>query len=263
MSGLSIIIPARYGSERFEGKPLAKIHDRPMIQHVYERAKKAYVADHVIVATDDERILRTVEDFGGNAVMTSASHTNGTQRVAEAAKSINSEWIINLQADEPLIDPVLIRSFSQEMISSSEEEMFSLMRPLFNKEEFINPNMVKVVVDNMYHALYFSRAPIPYPKAGLQVFDEIHNKQQQALDNTYIKNIFIHIGIYGYRKDFLLRISGMPPSYLEYTESLEQLRVLANGYRIRMVFTKYRSMGVDTHKDIEAVESLLRSRQHY
>ncbi len=259
MTKLVIIIPARYGSSRFEGKPLVPICGRPMIQHVYEKAVMADIADRVIVATDDKRILRTVEGFGGTAVMTSPLHQSGTDRLVEVAQKIDSEWIINLQGDEPLIDPKVIDSLAGEMLDMPQENMFSLMRPASDTKEFFNPNAVKVVTDNMGYALYFSRTPIPYPKDELQQVSDF--SQPLYLDYINIKNVNIHCGIYGYRKDFLLTIPGMKPSFLEKIEGLEQLRVLANGFKIKMISTLYRSIGVDTPEDIELVEGLIKQKK--
>lgn len=266
---LAIIIPARFKSTRFEGKPLVPICGRPMIQHVYERAKLADLVDFIIVATDNERIYDTVRGFNGTALMTSPNHETGTDRIVEVAKYIDCQWIINLQGDEPLIEPNVIDLLAGKMFEFPQENMFSLMRPVSDNAEFLNPNMVKVVTDHMDYALYFSRAPIPYPKGKyLQISDS-----QQAMDNKQIspennnhfcqRNSFIHCGIYGYRKDFLLSIPRMKPSLLEDVEGLEQLRILANGHRIKMVITEYRSIGVDTPEDISKVERLMKTKQTY
>jgi 3-deoxy-manno-octulosonate cytidylyltransferase (CMP-KDO synthetase) len=256
---LAIIIPARFKSTRFEGKPLVPICGRPMIQHVYERAKLADLVDIIIVATDDERIYETVRGFDGTAFLTSPYHETGTDRIVEVAKNIDCQWIINLQGDEPLIEPNVIDLLAREMFEFPQEKMFSLMRPVSEYTEFLNPNMVKVVTDHRDYALYFSRAPIPYPKGKfLQISDSA-----QTPDNNQIcqKNAFIHCGIYGYSKDFLLSIPEMKPSILEKVEGLEQLRVLANGYRIKMVMTEYRSIGVDTPGDISIAEKLMKKKK--
>ena len=256
---LAIIIPARFASTRFEGKPLVHICGRPMIQHVYEKAKMADLADLVIVATDDERIIETVRSFDGTAFMTSPSHETGTDRIVEVTKNIDCQWIINLQGDEPLIEPKVIDLLARKMLESPWENMFSLMRPVSETTEFLNPNMVKVVTDHMGYALYFSRASIPYPKGkSLQISD---SSQTPDIEQVALENAFIHCGIYGYRKDFLLSIPEMKPSFLERIEGLEQLRILSNGYKIKMVETEYRSIGVDTPDDIGLVEELMKPEQ--
>jgi 3-deoxy-manno-octulosonate cytidylyltransferase (CMP-KDO synthetase) len=230
-----------------------------MIQHVYEKAKLADLIDTVIVATDDKRIYDTVIGFDGTAFMTSQHHKTGTDRIVEVAKNINCQWIINLQGDEPLIEPKVIDLLAIEMLEFPQENMFSLMRPVSENVEFFNPNMVKVVTNHKGYALYFSRAPIPYPKGNfLRISDSA-----QTMDDNQIsqKNAFIHCGIYGYRKDFLLSIPEMKPSMLEKVEGLEQLRVLANGYNIKMIMTAYRSIGVDTPGDIGMVEKIMKFRE--
>lgn len=258
MIRLLIIIPARYGSTRFEGKPLVSICGRPMIAHVYERAKMSKYADLVIVATDDERILKAVKNFEGKTVMTSSSHETGTDRIIEVVKDIEAEWIINLQGDEPLIEPMVIDLLAGEMLASSQEKMFSIMRPVSDAAEFLDPNMVKVVTDHEGYALYFSRAPIPFSKHGLTHISDLFQGSQTRQE--WINNTHIHCGIYGYRRDFLLSFPKMRPSFLEKAEGLEQLRILANGYRIKMLETDYRSIGVDTPEDIERVEGLMKQK---
>ncbi|MBN2373112.1 3-deoxy-manno-octulosonate cytidylyltransferase [bacterium] len=260
MKGFAIIIPARYGSTRFEGKPIFPILGRPMIQHVYERAKMAGIADRVIVATDDESIFKTVKGFGGDAVMTSAYHKCGTDRLVEVAKSLDSHWIINLQGDEPLIDPKAIELLAREMSGSPGEGMFSLMRHAKDHVEYLNPNMVKVVTDHKGYALYFSRAPIPYPKGGISC-ERFPSSEVLPSSPISSDTVCIHCGIYGYRRDFLLRIPFMEVSFLEDIEGLEQLRILANGHKIRMILTDYISIGVDTREDIRIIEDLMSNRQ--
>ncbi|MGA1843574.1 MAG: 3-deoxy-manno-octulosonate cytidylyltransferase [bacterium] len=249
---LAIIIPARYGSTRFEGKPLAPLLGKPMIRHVYERAAMARLSDSVVVATDDERIACSVKGFGGTVVITSGSHQTGTDRIAEVAAGLDVEWIINLQGDEPLIQPEVIDLLARSMMGAPHEHMFSLMRPVCTVDEYMNPHAVKVVTDHQGYALYFSRAPIPCPKGGWS------HLQGVSEDHPAVKNAHIHCGIYGYRKDFLLTIPSMRPSALECTEGLEQLRILSNGHRIVMIRTEYRAIGVDTPEDIAVVEELLR-----
>jgi len=236
-----VVIPARYGSTRFEGKPLADILGKPMIVHVWERARAARTPDHVIVATDDERVKDAVETHGGEAVLTARDHPTGTDRIAEVARATEHEIIINVQGDEPLLEPGMVDEVAILLRDDPRADMATLMMPIASEEEFKNPNVVKVVVDAAGYALYFSRAPIPYPRvAGV-----LHPHG--------------HIGIYGYRRDFLLTFTGLAPTPLERAESLEQLRALEHGYRIRVAATRwlYAGVSVDTPDDIEVVRTIL------
>ena len=231
------IIPARYASTRLPGKPLRDIAGKPMIVRVYERATGAQRVHEVVVATDDERIRAAVEEHGGNAVMTRADHATGTDRLAEvAAQRPDCDLIINVQGDEPLIDPAVIDA----LVAPFEHDMALMMATakteITDAAEMENPNNVKVVVDRTGNALYFSRARIPYARnAGAKVYK--------------------HIGIYAYRRDFLLAYAKMAQTELECSESLEQLRALENGYRIRVVETDAVFIGVDTEEDLAAVNA--------
>ncbi len=213
------VIPARYGSSRFEGKVLADIAGKPMIQWVYERANQSKTLDGLFVAVDDPRVQSRVEGFGGKAIMTGAHHESGTDRIAEVVEKIPADIIVNIQGDQPLFDPNMIDEAVQPMLDNPEIQMSTLKREI-EKDEFDAPGVVKVVVDEQDFALYFSRSLIPYPR-----YDE----------NL---RVYEHVGLYAYRKDFLLKISKMPQGYLEKIESLEQLRVLEKGYRILVVETK-------------------------
>lgn len=239
-----VVIPARYGSTRFEGKPLADILGKPMIVHVWERARSARSADRVLVATDDERIRRAVEAHGGEAVLTSREHPTGTDRVAEVARALDHEIIINVQGDEPLLEPGMVDEVAGLLLDDPEAEMATLMTPIDTDEEFHRPNVVKVVADGAGYALYFSRAPIPY---------------QRVLG---VAQPHVHIGIYGYRREFLMAFTRLAPTPLERAESLEQLRALEHGYRIRIAATRfpYAGISVDTPDDIEAVKAVLTRR---
>lgn len=232
------IIPARYQSTRFPGKPLADICGKPMIQHVYERARAAAVLDDVLVATDDERIYQAVEGFGGKAVMTSPEHPTGTDRLAEVAAGLTADIIVNIQGDEPLLSPESIEQAVKPLLEDETLVMSTLKLRVEDPEEALDPNVVKVVTDAAGNALYFSRAPIPYPREGTA---------------TYYK----HIGLYVYRRDFLLKFASLPPTPLEQVEKLEQLRALENGYQIRVVETDYAAIGVDTPQDLEKVRKIL------
>lgn len=237
-------IPARYGSTRLEGKPLADIAGKPMIQRVYERAKEARLVDSVTVATDDERIADAVASFGGRVVMTSPSHRSGTDRVAEAAKRSEASIIVNVQGDEPLIDPGLIDSAVRPMLEDPGIELCTLKTRITDEEEFLNPNAVKVVADSNDYALYFSRSPVPFSKRPF--------KERAPA--------YKHIGLYVYRKGFLFEFSRMKPTPLEDSESLEQLRALENGRRIKVIEVSYNPVSVDTAEDLEKVREIFRAR---
>ena len=240
------IIPARYASTRFPGKPLALIAGRPMIQHVYERACRASRLEEVLVATDDPRIFDAVRAFGGEAVMTSPDHPTGTDRLAEVARRLTSaEIIVNIQGDEPLISPEAIDAAIVPMQQDPALPMTSLMAPLPDFTRAWDSNIVKVVTDLQGYALYFSRAPIPSPRDGV----------------TGAGPWKKHIGLYAYRRDFLLAFTALPPSPLEGIEKLEQLRALEHGYRIKMVErAEDASIGVDTPEDLERVRALVEGK---
>jgi 3-deoxy-manno-octulosonate cytidylyltransferase (CMP-KDO synthetase) len=236
------VIPARFGSTRFPGKPLAEIDGRPMIEHVYRRASASPVVSRVIVATDDLRIATRVAEFGGNVRLTSAHHLTGTDRLAEVASSLDCDIVVNVQGDEPLFDPraitELVAPFSDPSVS-----MTTLYRRILEPTELSNPNIVKLVTDRAGFALYFSRAPIPHtrdPRGGWPP-------------------LFRHVGVYAYRRTALLVLAALEPTPLERAESLEQLRALEHGIRIKAVETSYDSIGVDTPEDLEQVRLLLKS----
>lgn len=241
------IIPARYGSSRFPGKPLADMAGKPMIQRVYEQVKKAF--DEVWVATDDERILKIVEDFGGKAVLTSPDHKSGTDRCNEAFSKIGNGFdvVINIQGDEPFIQPQQIETL-KTCFDSKETELATLVKP-FKKEDgfeiLFNPNSPKVVLNKSSEAIYFSRSIVPY------IRDAHHT---EWLD----KHIFYkHIGMYAYRADVLKKITLLPQSNLELAESLEQLRWIENGYKIKVGLTDIETIGIDTPEDMEKAIKLL------
>ena len=230
------IIPARYASTRLPGKPLLDIAGKPMIQHVVERVRLALRPTKVLVATDDARIFAAVRNFGGEARMTSADHLTGTDRLAEVAAALpEADLILNVQGDEPLIPPQAIDALVAAFDARPDLQMATLMTPMA-EADYDNPAAVKVVVSLDGHALYFSRSLIPFPRNRGVNF-----------------RCFKHIGVYAYRRDFLLTFAQLPPTPLEETESLEQLRALEHGYRIRVIETPYRSIGVDTPADLERV----------
>ena len=232
------IIPARLAATRLPNKPLLDIAGKPMIQWVCERAKSAKTLDDVLVATPDEEIFNCVESFGGKVVMTSPTHRSGTDRLAEAAEGLDADLILNIQGDEPLLDPGSVDALAEAMMRSPEVPMGSLMCRLEVEEED-NPAVVKVVTDQQGFALYFSRARIPYPR------------DREAAEPRK------HIGIYAYRREFLIAFPGLEPTPLEKAESLEQLRALENGYRIMMVETAFSQTSVDTQEDLERVRQIL------
>ncbi len=238
---LTAIIPSRYGSSRFPGKPLALISGKPMIQWVYENVKKVSSISDVYVATDDQRIFDTVVDFGGKALMTSVEHTCGTDRLAECADILklgDEDIVLNIQGDEPLIKPEMIL----DLISTFDDEsvyMGTLKKKIEEENEIINPNVVKVITDVNNDAIYFSRYTIPYERDGVR---RIHYK---------------HVGTYGYKVWFLKKYSNMPKTELEISESLEQLRVIENGFKIRVKETQWQTIGVDTPEQIQLVENFL------
>jgi 3-deoxy-manno-octulosonate cytidylyltransferase (CMP-KDO synthetase) len=241
------VIPARYASTRFPGKPLALIQGKPMIQWVYERTCQARLVDRVIVATDDQRIADAVAAFSGEYCMTSADHPTGTDRLAEVAGKLDAELIVNVQGDEPLIDPEMIDQAIRPLLEDATIEMGTLAARILHAEEYHNPNVVKVVCDRKGFALYFSRAPIPCER------DRTAHVAAAGL------TAWKHIGLYVYRRDFLLRFAGLPETGLERLEKLEQLRALEHGVPIRVVETAGTSIGVDTPEDLARIEAQLQS----
>ncbi len=237
------VIPSRYQSTRLPGKPLADICGKPMIQYVYERATGAKLLGNVIVATDDERIVEAVRSFGGEAALTSPDHPNGTSRVAEVARNMDTDIVINIQGDEPLIDSRMIDEVAQILVSDADVLSATLCSPLGDPALINDPNVVKVVRDRRGDALYFSRSPIPYCR-------------NEADGCVYLE----HIGIYGFRKDFLLHYVELSETPLSRLESLEQLRILESGYSMRVGETKYPHGGpnVNTPEDLENVRTLVR-----
>jgi 3-deoxy-manno-octulosonate cytidylyltransferase (CMP-KDO synthetase) len=243
-SSVLVVIPARFASTRLPGKILADIAGRPMIEHVYRQAATARLVDGVLVATDDDRIADAVRAFGGAAVMTRPDHVSGTDRIAEVAAALPCRAVVNVQGDEPLIQPDTIDAAVAPMLEDPSLEMSTTCRPLASPDEFTNPSVVKVVTDLRGNALYFSRAPIPAsaPSAALASAPSVARA---------------HMGLYVYRRDTLLRLAALPAVPLERIESLEQLRALAHGIRIRVVETPHLTAAVDTPADLERVRQLM------
>ena len=235
------VIPARYASTRLPGKPLKDICGKPMICRVYDRAKLAKNISDVIVATDDDRIFQAVEKNSGRAMMTRADHKTGTDRLAEVAEKFSdAEVVINVQGDEPLIEPTLIEELAKQF-EDENLQMATVATELTDAEEMKNPNNVKVVIDKNNNALYFSRSLIPYPR------------------NEGKAKVFKHIGIYAYRRNFLLDYAKMQPTELEQAESLEQLRALENGFKIRVIKSDCKFVGVDTEEDLKLVNEIYKN----
>lgn len=240
MNKTAIIIPARYGSSRLEGKPLIEVNGKPIIQWVYEKAQQAKLADMIIVATDDERIFNSVKAFGGNVEMTSVEHKCGSDRIREVAeRHPEIAYIVNLQGDEPLIKPESIDDVARNVQQDEKADISTLIRILEKEEEINNPNQVKCIIDNNGFALYFSRSKIPFER------------------NSGIAKFYGHLGIYGYKREALIKMTTLPQTPLEQTESLEQLRALENGMRIKTSVVDFVPVGIDTQEDLEKFKQVL------
>ena len=258
------VIPVRYGSTRFPGKALAKLNGIPLIQHVYEQAKQAQQLDEVIVATDDERIAATVGRFKGRAVMTSTNHRSGTDRIAEVARALDAQVIINIQGDEPLIRPEQIDQVAQFLLAHRAVPMATLMTKLVRCEDVASPNVVKLVVDQDGYALYFSRAPIPHVR--VQGGSKPQASSSKSEDSPAACSLqpaawYKHIGLYGYQRYFLLQFPHLSAAPLEQFEQLEQLRALEHGYKIKVLETPHDPIGVDTPEDLQRVEAWLQKAE--
>jgi len=248
------MIPARYAATRLPGKVLADIGGKPMLQHVYERAAQARTLHGVIVATDDERVARAAAGFGAEVAMTSPQHTSGTDRLAEVARTRECDIIVNIQGDEPLIDPLIIDRAVEPLLADDSVRMATLATPA-TPQEWQAPSVVKVVCDRRGNALYFSRRPIPHfriddPEQEARALQEMRHPASRYRPLK-------HIGLYVYRRETLLWYADLPKGLLEATESLEQLRVLENGCPIRVVEVDYSPIGVDTPEDLQRVRRLM------
>lgn len=245
----AIVIPARYGSRRLPGKPLLRQTGKYLVQHVYERACQASRASAVVVATDDPRIVAAVESFGGRVVLTRRDHPSGTDRVAEAARSLDADVIVNLQGDEPLIDPAALDLLPQLLERNPETDVATLAVPVRSLDQWHDPNCVKVVCDAAGRALYFSRAPIPFVRDG--------QPDLAAAPPQFL----LHLGLYAYRRPFLFGLAAQQPEPLEQLEKLEQLRVLALGRRIHVGVVEHSAAGVDTYEDYQRFVQQYRQEQ--
>lgn len=234
-----VVIPARYASTRFEGKPLAKILGRPMIYHVYSRAVKSRIADGVVVATDDERIRKCVDDFGGKVIMTSVRHQTGTDRIAEVAEKSDSEIIVNVQGDEPLFDPKMISQVVRPFFDNRTVNVVTLAGKISDPADFVDLMNVKIVMNTDNDVMFMSRAPIPYPKS----------RQNYCA--------YKQVGVYAFKRDYLIRFASMKQTPMEIIEGIELLRVLENGQKLKVVITEHRTYSVDTPSDLAEVNKML------
>jgi 3-deoxy-manno-octulosonate cytidylyltransferase (CMP-KDO synthetase) len=241
-SNVVVVIPARYGSSRLPGKPLVSLAGKPMIQRVYERAKMAKRADRIIVATDDDRIITAVQAFGGEARMTRPEHRTGTERVAEVAAHTDGQVFVNVQGDEPLLNPEVVDVAISALLEDSATSVASVATPIKNPADILDPNIVKTVLDFDENALYFSRAPIPWLRDAAAKMEVRHLK---------------HLGLYVFQRDALLEYPTLPQGTLERIEQLEQLRWLENGWKIRIAEVDHDSVSVDVPEDIPKIEKLL------
>jgi 3-deoxy-manno-octulosonate cytidylyltransferase (CMP-KDO synthetase) len=238
------IIPSRYASQRLPAKPLADIHGKPMVQRVYERAKRSRLLTDVIVATDDKRIESAVKKFGGNAVMTPESIQSGSDRVAFVARSLDADVIVNVQGDEPLIEPAMIDQTIQLLIDDAAAVVGTAVKKITSLDELLTPNIVKVVIDKNSFALYFTRSLVPFVRDSA----EVTNWLKRAV-------FYKHFGIYVYRSSFLQQYTSLASTPLERAEKLEQLRILEHGFRIKVAITEFDSIPVDTQEDLDRVRA--------
>ena len=241
------VIPARYGSSRLPGKALVDLQGKPLLYHVYKRSCRAQSLNRVIIATDDERIHSAAQRFGAEVVMTGKHHRSGTDRIFEAVQNVTAEIVVNIQGDEPLIDSRAIDQTVNLLLDDPAANMATLKGPIHQMNDCLNPNIVKVVTDENGYALYFSRSPIPYRRKQKAVSDK----------SNQIENVYSHIGLYAYRREFLTEFVKWPPSLLEKMEDLEQLRALEHGARIKVGLTEDHVFGVDTPEDLERIRKLV------
>lgn len=253
MSDLDIVavIPARYASTRLPGKPLIDLNGKTMIQRVYEQTKKAKLVTNIVVATDHEKIAQVVRGFGGKVILTPKNIKSGSDRIAFTIKKLGlGDIVVNIQGDEPLISPKMIDKAIEPLINDSTIKISTLVRKITQPEEIVNPNVVKVVLDNNNFAIYFSRSPIPF------------NRNEQDMKKWANVHVYYkHIGLYVFRKDFLLLFTSWKESSLEKAEHLEQLRIIENGYKIKASITKNNSISVDTVEDLKKVRSILKEKE--
>lgn len=246
------VIPARYDSTRFPGKPLALLNGKPVLQHVYDNARKAASVERVIIATDHQSVFDAAVSFGAEVQMTSPQCSSGSDRIAEVAHGLRCDIIVNVQGDEPLVSGEMI-DMAVDLLRGSDAEMGTLAKKITSAEEIVNPNTVKVVFNQSGKALYFSRAPIPYYR---DIFTDTGGQLRLGSSITDI-HMYKHIGLYSYRREALLRLTELPQSRLERAEKLEQLRALENGYTIKVAVTETDTIGIDTPEELERVRQWL------
>jgi 3-deoxy-manno-octulosonate cytidylyltransferase (CMP-KDO synthetase) len=255
-----VVIPARIGSTRFPGKVLAPLHGRPLIQHVWERASTSKLAKEIIIATDSESVLDAVHGFGGRAVMTSTDHPSGTDRIAEVVRGLDCDIIVNVQGDEPLIQPEVIDMAARLLMEDANASMGTVATRITDPAQIADPNVVKVVLDAWGYAMYFSRAPIPYNRDQWPTLVNVGSEDVQSnaigKEGAGAPGPLKHIGIYSYRREVLLKLTELKPTALEETEKLEQLRALEHGMKIKVGITDFESHGVDTPEDLERVSGM-------
>jgi 3-deoxy-manno-octulosonate cytidylyltransferase (CMP-KDO synthetase) len=233
------IIPARFGSTRFAGKVLADLGGKPVVQHVWENAIKCKMLEDLVIAADDERIIKTAESFNAKAIYTSPDQPSGTDRLIEVVNPLDVDIVVNIQGDEPMVLPEMVDNLARAIIEDKDVYMATLAKKIEDKKEIKDPNIVKLVKDKNDFALYFSRSIIPYPR--------------YETDQFYYK----HLGLYAYTKDFLFEFANLPKSHLEMVEGLEQLRALENGYRIKVVETSFDTIGIDTPEDLDKAKAAM------
>jgi 3-deoxy-manno-octulosonate cytidylyltransferase (CMP-KDO synthetase) len=254
------VIPARWGSTRYEGKPLADILGKTMIQRVYESAKCSNTLNEVIVATDDQRIIDACKSFSANVMMTDSDHPSGSDRVAEVARKTDGDIYVNIQGDEPMLQPENIDRAVKPLLNNPEIILSTLKTDVKEMDEIFDINRVKVVTDKDDFALYFSRLPIPFAREP--EVSNINFKEELRLKSDLWKFYFIQIGLYVFRRDFLFKFTSLPSSPLEKLEKLEQLRALENGYRIKVVYTDKDSIGVDSPEDLDKIIKIMKKRKN-
>ncbi len=255
------VIPARWKASRFEGKVLAKLSGKPIIQHVWENAKKAKLLDDLIIATDSDDVIRIAGSFGGKAVYTSKDQPSGTDRIAEVVNPLDVEIVVNIQGDEPFIHHSMIDSLTNALMEDKSIPMATVVKRITNKEDLLNPNVVKTVITRDGMALYFSRSPIPHFRKDASrhnLIENVHSFFTGNVSEEELKDYYKHIGIYAYTKDFLFTYTNLPKSRLEEMEKLEQLRALENGYKIKVIETEFDTIGIDTPEDLKKAEEALR-----
>ena len=256
------IIPARFGSTRFEGKLLADLCGKPVIQHTWENAKKSKSLGDLIIATDDKRIYNVCKGFGAKAIYTSKAHKSGSDRLTEVVSDIDTKIVVNIQADEPFIHPSMIDDVVSPVLKDKDIQMATLCHKIRNEHEILDPNVVKVVFDRKGFALYFSRVPIPYDRRVNEPTGQRAPYQISDFGTGRAPKYYKHIGLYAYTKDFLFTFKSLPQSSLEKIEKLEQLRVIENGYKIKVIETRHDTVGIDTPEDlVKATELIKGSKQ--